>query len=561
MSTQLFSTKYPNNIRTVTGPVTDGLYKDDSVILCNTSLGAVTINLDTIPASHWNTTAKIYISDISDNAAINNITIVAPFGFTINGASTLVINVNNGGAVVRILNNTAFQASLNYCCGSTAVSFIPILNSALLALQVSGTISVGSYYLVTDVLNADTGVVILGTTAKTVELQGGGLFLNPDYANVSGLNKGVWVSTLTGLVANVSIVIWNGAHYKNLTGAATSSSPDIDTTNWVIMSKSIANTYIPVCDSVRYDVVNNLVVCRTDVVNNSVEYYNDGKGNEAIALFQWGNNANVYRNKVASTSILNCLNNYSSVIANNLFASNILANLNAGAIQYNEIIGASELQAQTQTGNIVGNFISEASSVQLNSNTANVLQNTFVGQSLVSGTTNAANFIQNTVHTKADVTISGNTSAITYCTFGANLAFNLSTNTSAITSKRCESGFSNFETTLNLDNPNIFTLVSGTITISSLYAYVGIFNLYSTTQQAIRKIVNLPSNHVSSFYSVAGYSEAFAHASISTATANDIVCDAGVSTNYVIGRTNGTDFIKYQLSGNLNVRENLSIML
>ena len=41
------ATKYPTNIRVVTGNPT--IYNDDVVLLCDTSLGAVTINLLDIP--------------------------------------------------------------------------------------------------------------------------------------------------------------------------------------------------------------------------------------------------------------------------------------------------------------------------------------------------------------------------------------------------------------------------------------------------------------------------------------------------------------------------------
>jgi len=111
MST-LFRTKYPNQEQVVSG--TYNVDDEDSVLKCNTSLGAVTINLLEIPSEYWNTLYKLYVVDNSGNAATNNITIVAPTGFTINNASSMVINVNGAGCIVRICADTKYTGALNY---------------------------------------------------------------------------------------------------------------------------------------------------------------------------------------------------------------------------------------------------------------------------------------------------------------------------------------------------------------------------------------------------------------------------------------------------------------
>lgn len=566
--TSLFTTKYPNNIRTVTGPITDGLYKDDSVILCDTSLGAITINLDEIPADYWNTTAKIYISDISNNAAVNNITIVAPTGFKINNASSLVIDTSGGGAVIRVLNNTNYQATLNYCCGSGSAGFVTLLNAALLALIASATIVPGTYYLVTDILNADTGVIVMGTSTITVELEGDGLFLNADYRNVSGVNRGVWRSTLAGLVANVSIAIWNGLHYKNLTGAV-GTAPSGDATNWLVMAKSTANTYIQVSDFVKYNPVSNLVIYRADVFDNEVEYYNDGKGNEAIALFQWGNfgtgqgAGQCARNKVFSQGILDCINNYKYVLDNIVCqGSSITARDNAGTIQYNKLIGASEITSGSNTVNssIVDNFLSCASQFLLAGNTAAVSKNNISGGAVVTYTNNTKTFFNNTISQHAAVTLTGNTGIISYCKMCADLSFDFSTNVSDITSKRCESGFSNFEKTLNLDDITIYDVGLERLTLPTFSDWVGIYNLYNVGEpKTILSILNLSSNHVTTFKCLDTYSAIFQNSAM-PASAYQLVCDAGTSSNALTGRANGNDFIQYQLSGNLNVRTNVVVL-
>ena len=102
----MYSTLYQNPSRVVTG--TPIIYNDDVVLYCDTSAGAVTINLLDIPNDYWMTTWKLYIVDNSDNASTNNITINAGSGQTINAVASVVINTSGGSAIVRISGNTTY---------------------------------------------------------------------------------------------------------------------------------------------------------------------------------------------------------------------------------------------------------------------------------------------------------------------------------------------------------------------------------------------------------------------------------------------------------------------
>jgi hypothetical protein len=114
MST-LYPNKYNNPTRTVVGTV--NTTSDDMVLLCDTTSAAVIINLLDIPQNKWNAVWKLYVIDSSNNAVTNSITINAPSGFTINGSTSVVINVNGGICVVSIASNTAYLGSLNYSTG------------------------------------------------------------------------------------------------------------------------------------------------------------------------------------------------------------------------------------------------------------------------------------------------------------------------------------------------------------------------------------------------------------------------------------------------------------
>ena len=161
----LNSTFYKNPQRTIIGllnPVSNA----DTIILCDTSVGAVSLQLLEIPNDQWNTTYKLYVVDKSNNASVNNITIVAPVGFTINNLSTLVISTNGGGVLIRVASNTGYLGSLNFSTGSVSVVnrqnpfAVPVtLTTALDTLDISGfqTTAIGNdVYLQNAFVKIDT---------------------------------------------------------------------------------------------------------------------------------------------------------------------------------------------------------------------------------------------------------------------------------------------------------------------------------------------------------------------------------------------------------------------
>ncbi len=380
----LNSTKYPNNSRVVTGNV--NVFNNDSILLCNTSLGAVTINLGTIPTSYWNTTYKLYIKDNSNNASVNNITIVAGTGQTINGGSSLVLNTNGINAIIRITSNTTYLASLSYTApdGYTTIQeegvslpqrqildfqganvtatdngvktivtitappsfdIIDITNAAFNALVVANTVQKGWFYRITDAQYTNEGVIIQGTTINTNSIQGSGIFLNADYQNVgnySGVsgfvsNLGVW-STIVRPVVVGNVVIWNNLHYKNLTGAWGTQPPG-DLVNWQLLPKSSTNGYIKEVDFINYDLTNNRIIYRADKRGNKVEWSTINP--LAFNLFKWGDN-NTNNNIITTGSLFNNCNGYgifqyNIVSGNSYFNSDSVYTTTLPTIEKNEI--------------------------------------------------------------------------------------------------------------------------------------------------------------------------------------------------------------------------------
>ena len=193
----MFANKYPNTSRTVSGltPV----YNTDSILEVDTSTVAATINLDNIAQGYWNTTWKLYVFDKSNNASVHNITINAGTGQTINGQSSLVINQNGGGVLIRVISNTKFLASLT------------IVNPTGLTLTTTGTS--GAATLIGNNLNIPQ---YSGGGGSNLEIKNQGTTLTPTATSIDFVGAGV-SSTNIGTAVTVTI---NGINVVSLTNAA-----------------------------------------------------------------------------------------------------------------------------------------------------------------------------------------------------------------------------------------------------------------------------------------------------------------------------------------------------
>jgi hypothetical protein len=410
----MFSTTYQNNQRIVSGNVP--VFNDDVVLLCNTSTAAVTINLSEISANYWNTTWKLYVNDNSNNAATNNITINAGSGQTINGLSSLTINTNGGQALIRVSSNSSFIAELSSGGGSsltvkdegttiaTGVNIMNFIgaavsvttpssgqanvtinangyqilsNAALLTLIGSSSLNIGWTYIVNDVTNADTFVSIQAISTNGVQNYGAGYFLNADYqavGNYSGVSgfvsqTGIWKGS-TGTYVVGDICIWNNLHYKNITGSNSSTTPNSDTTNWQVLTKSATNGYILAVDYVTYDVNSNLVRKRVDSKNNEVDYEATFS---AFSNFQWGRDEVTY-NKVLNGSAMQCVNSPCTFTGNFLINSRIIDStpaLSTGGTYISNILTNSRIQITSNQGEVSYNNLDSGSYFEI----VNIIKN------------------------------------------------------------------------------------------------------------------------------------------------------------------------------------------
>lgn len=389
----LNSTKYKNPQRTISG-LTNSVTNADTIILCDTSSGIVYLNLLEIPDDQWNTTYKLYVVDKSNNAGTNAIAIFAPSGFTINNQSSLIINTDGGGVLIRVASNTGYLGSLTSAgIGGYPVSvinsqnpfiapvtlttaldelivmglqttqtgnnvylfnaFVSVTATQLALLISSNTLIANQWYNITDVEYGNFGNInayVLASSTNTISTFGFGEFFDADYNNggdysgVSGFagQLGIWTTALAPAIGNVCI--WNNLHYKNITGVNTITNPSGDAVNWQLLTYSNTNGYIVSIDQIGYFNNPNRIVYRKDQFNNEVEYFAYGT---AISFdkFPFGNKR-VQNNKVLNSSYWDICNTIiTERIYNNtlwhttllctdlLYVNNILANNFTGTLR------------------------------------------------------------------------------------------------------------------------------------------------------------------------------------------------------------------------------------
>lgn len=395
----LGSQKYQNTSRTITGLI-NPIFTSDVLIYCDTSAGAVALELLEIPSDFWNTTYKLYVIDISNNASVNNITINAPVGFQVNNASNFVINSNGGICLIRIVSNTDYSVECNYGAGGLAVlnegvlltpnatsmdfvgsyvnatnvgsavsvliqpNIISLTYAQLLTNINNSTLVAGQMYSITNAkfiqTTGETAQIFLtATSVNTISSSGQGYFLNADYqgigvyTGVSGYvsQLGIWNGTLVPVIG--SVVIWNNFHYVNISG--NNSQPDTNPLDWTQLSKTLTTGYIAEVCGIYYDVNNNNIIQRSDlrenVIQNNISTY-ISLGTESFQFFQWGSD-NCISNNVSSESAIKNSNNAQ------LVSSNFVT---GGSLLKIETSGSSGVISAT----ILSNVITENSKVLFN---------------------------------------------------------------------------------------------------------------------------------------------------------------------------------------------------
>lgn len=353
-------TKYKNPERTIVG-LLNFVANGDTIILCDTSTGAVALELLSIPNDQWSTTYALYVIDKSNNASVNNITINAPSGFKINNQSSLTINTNGGSVVIRVASSTSYLGSLTSggtSGGSISVvnkqnplapantlttnltkltfsgfqstnignevtvfnAFVSVTYAQLVFLIGNNNLTKNQWYNVTNATYGNQGntvnIFLIATDTNKVNPLGYGQFFNADYGkigNYSGIptfnsQLGVWNNTLTPILGDV--VIWDNLMWLNTTGANIGVPPPADGINYQQLSFNVTNGYILVSDIIQYFYDANFILYRKDKYLNEVSYGETSGLSKTISSldsFRWGD-PNVLLNIVQQDSVFICCN-------------------------------------------------------------------------------------------------------------------------------------------------------------------------------------------------------------------------------------------------------------
>jgi len=219
--------------------------------------------------------------------------------------------------------------------------------SNILNLISTNSLIPGELYRISDAYNCTLQAI---SDSKLLS-KGYAIFLVPDYNNYP-----LWRSGSTFSINDISI--WNGLHFQNLTGTNTSTTPDLDTTNWNLLTPNLGFGYLESVDEVKYDIDSNLFYYRKDNQLNCFDLtldYASSYSPSPIDEFQWGS-PGVFNNQVTESRLL-CINQSYLVIGNVLFSDALLdATLNEGSIYNNDVRYSSQILAKNNKGIIANNL-------------------------------------------------------------------------------------------------------------------------------------------------------------------------------------------------------------
>lgn len=208
---------------------------------------------------------------------------------------------------------------------SDIIDAVEITWSDLMNLYGTEQMTPGVYFI-TDAGGFSAGVYVTAITESLLSPVSFAIFYDPDFQSMKTVNVGCWSSSLTGLISGVSVCVWNGIQYLSTTGVAGVNNPSISVGGWVAILKS-SEYYMPVCDAVIYDLVNDTISFRVD-----------SRGNEITTpdTFQWGSDQ--VKNNKGKFDILNQRGSFKD--NNNLGTSTVIAtDVNIGTISGSTIFG------------------------------------------------------------------------------------------------------------------------------------------------------------------------------------------------------------------------------
>lgn len=127
-----------------------------------------------------------------------------------------------------------------------------------------------------------------------------------------------------------SVVIWNGRHYKKKNSVPSSTAPDLDGTNYLLLDYSVVTGYITETDDITIDLLDpdTTAIGIPATYDTLIKSRKDSRDNmvHSPLLFQWGND-NVTGNIVKKGASMDCLNNLQTIENIEVVDATVTANM------------------------------------------------------------------------------------------------------------------------------------------------------------------------------------------------------------------------------------------
>lgn len=316
----------------------------DQYIDCLTADGSVDVYLPPIAAfSGYIDTIKYIFTDISENAATNNIRIFPcpETDDTIEGSSSLTLSDNGKVLTLTIGANRNWNIDGSATSSSsTTVIWVDTTYADLLSLRNAYGLTKGVTYYMTD-----KRIALQAIATNELSLQGKMLAFVPDYDTYSLWDYAATYSA--GEFACFRNVVYQA--FNPLTGTPPSAA------RWTAMTSE--SYYVQEVHAVEYDMDHEWIIKRTDARNNQVSYSYFSSlmaptNSNICESFLWGNNS-VYGN----------------IIQESYFPLSLMAGSSEFACISNQIINSSFYGKANGTG-LMGTF---SQNIFENSNIANIV--------------------------------------------------------------------------------------------------------------------------------------------------------------------------------------------
>jgi hypothetical protein len=306
-------------------------------IECDSTLGAITIDLFEINTLQGKRTFSLVVVDVAGQASVNNITINTTGSDLIeeSGNTSLVIDTDDSGVILHPISNSIWL-SLNSSAGGGGVAtlVVPVTTVALDALIAGSTLVPGVTYHDTD---KNIWFQAISVNELAHEATRSMRVVKSTYYSPAGNILGVWYPTLPGAVIG-DLVVYGGKVWQNVNGNV-GTSIDLVTLDaeWLPFVKANNTYYEDKLFTINYDYVNSHVEKQFDTNGNAIGcpfvfmgVY--GYPENPVDFTDW-NNLNFYQNSafcVANNACATILNNRSTNILGN-FSDQISSNICNGA--------------------------------------------------------------------------------------------------------------------------------------------------------------------------------------------------------------------------------------